>query len=836
MEQPTQLDPRIYQTDGDVVFFPVRHHSPAAARIVQQLIQEIKPTAIAIEGPSDFNAQISELFLPHQLPIAIYSYIQTTETRRGAFYPFCIYSPEWQALQSAHECNIPVEFIDLPWADSPTDRTSQNCYSDESFNHSNYIDTLCQKLGLPDFDTLWDTLFEIDPNLSIAEYLERCHQFCYHLRTSEHQSSSSDQQRETFMAEQIRSLIAKHPGKILVVTGGFHSYPLYRSIVLNQNPPEISIDLTPIDNFIDPMDLSDSIDPLVPKVIVQGIALTPYSYDRLDNLTGYNSGMPNPGFYHAVWQQRSQHNTSNKIIPAINKKPDPQAKSLTPSPLMGEGWGEGESTSHSLIDCLLSEIITFLRQRQQIASTADLIAVKALAQGLADLRSHPEIWRQDLIDGVIGGLVKEDTGKGTTHPFLAAVQAVFRGGDRGQLAAGTTLPPLVQDLHQQLHHLDIFPTNKPRDIDLDLTPNKESTEHPPRPISALLHSMRILGITGCNRTGGTNFTTRQDLVKIWERWQLQWSPEFDASSIEAAIYGATVAEATVAKLRERADRLQRNAEGAALLLLDAGLAGVQEFTPEFYPRLVELIRQDGDFLSIARSLRHLLYLYRYDEILGTRSQTDLAAILVEAFQRGLWLLDSLGTTGEDRDLLKGLAGLLEAYECCGSLLLDRKPEFIQVLERVSQDASQTAVIRGGSIGVLWVLGVVGAEDILATINYYCQPDSLGDFLTGLFYLARETTQRAPGLLLSIDKLLLAYEDNDFLEALPSLRLAFGYFTPREKHLMAKNLLQSTGATGATGVDTSELLTLPVRIEDAIQAIELESRLFALADRYGFRQS
>jgi hypothetical protein len=830
MEQLTQLDPRIYQIDGDVVFFPVRHHSPAAARIVQQLIQEIQPTAIAIEGPSDFNPQIPELFLPHQLPIAIYSYVQTSENRRGAFYPFCIYSPEWQALQSAHEYKIPVEFIDLPWADSPTERTSQNCYSDESFSHSNYVDTLCEKLGIPDFDTLWDTLFEIDPSLSINDYLERCHQFCYHLRSSEHQASSSDQQREAFMTARIRSLITKYPGKILVVTGGFHSYPLYRSIVLNQDPPEIAVDPTLIDS-IDPIDLSDSIDPLVPMVIVQGIALTPYSYDRLDNLTGYNSGMPNPGFYHAVWQQRSNQTISDK---PLKKKSDHSTKSPTPSPALGEGWGEGNSiNSTNLVDRLLSEIIIFLRQRQQIASTADLIAVKTLAQGLADLRSHPEIWRQDLIDGVIGGLVKEDTGKGTTHPFLAAVQAVFRGGDRGQLAAGTTLPPLVQDLHQQLRHLDIFPTNQPRDINLDLTPNQEPTKHPPRPISALLHSMGILGITGCNRTGGTNFTTRQDLVKIWERWQLQWSPEFDASSIEAAIYGATVAEATVAKLRERADQLQRNAEGAALLLLDAGLAGVQEFTPEFYPRLVELIRQDGDFLSIARSLRHLLYLYRYDEVLGTRSQTDLAAILVEAFQRGLWLLDSLGTTGEDQDLLKGLAGLLEAYECCGSLLIDRQPEFIQVLERVSQDTSQTAVLRGGSIGVLWVLGAVGAEDILATINYYCQPDSLGDFLTGLFYLARETTQRTPGLLLSIDKLLLAYEDNEFLEALPSLRLAFGYFTPREKHLMAKNLLQSTGASG---VATSELLTLPVSVEDAIQAIELESRLFALADRYGFRQS
>jgi hypothetical protein len=775
-----QLDPKIYRTDGDVVFFPVRHHSPAAARIIQQLIQQIQPTAIAIEGPSDFNAQISELFLPHQLPIAIYSYVQTTETRRGAFYPFCIYSPEWQALQSANKLHIPVEFIDIPWADSPTERTNQNCYSDESFSHSSYIDTLCQKLGVPDFDTLWDTLFEIDPNMSIDTYLERCHQFCYHLRTSEQQASSSDQQREAFMADRIRSISTKYPGKILVVTGGFHSYPLYKSLILNQDPLPISTDpaSTPI---------------------AQGIALTPYSYDRLDNLTGYNSGMPNPGFYHAVWQHRSLKNPQNS----------------------------------DLVDRLLTQIITALRQRQQIASTADLIAVKTLAQGLADLRSHPEIWRQDLIDGVIGGLVKEDTGKSGTHPFLAAVQAVFRGGDRGQLAPGTTLPPLVQDLHQQLHRLDIFPTANKRSIDLDLTPQTEFTEYLPRPRSALLHSMRIIGIIGSDRTSGTDFTTRQDLVQIWERWQLQWSPEFDASSIEAAIYGATVTEATIAKLRERANQMQRSAEGAALLLLDAGLAGVPDLTPEFYPQLVELIQQDGDFLSIARSLRHLLYLYRYDEVLDTHLQSDLANILIVAFQRGLWLLNSLGATGEDQELLKGLAGLLETYECCGSLLTNQKAELLQVLERISKDVSQTALMRGGSIGALWVLDAVKSEDILVTINYYCQPDCLGDFLTGLFQLARETTQRAAGLLLSIDKLLLTYEDHEFLEALPSLRLAFGYFTPREKHLMAKNLLQSTTASD---IKTNDLLTLPVRVADAIQAIELESRLFALVDRYGFRGS
>src|SRR5262249_38070456 len=66
----------ICRTDAEVVFFPVRHHSPACARLVRALIGDLSPSALLIEGPSDFNPRIAELELPHQLPIAIYSYVR----------------------------------------------------------------------------------------------------------------------------------------------------------------------------------------------------------------------------------------------------------------------------------------------------------------------------------------------------------------------------------------------------------------------------------------------------------------------------------------------------------------------------------------------------------------------------------------------------------------------------------------------------------------------------------------------------------------------------------------------------------------------------------------
>jgi hypothetical protein len=761
----------LYALDAAVIFFPVRHHSPAAARLLRQLIHDRQPAAILIEGPSDFNDRLDELFLPHALPIAIYSYIHTSDDRRrGAFYPFCIYSPEWQALQTAHELDIPVKFIDLPWADRTTDRAVENAYSDEPFKRGDYIATLCQKLGVEDFDALWDVLFEIDPDLTIEQYLERCHQFCWHMRASNSMIEQSDLDREAFMLAQIKQTRNRTPGQILVVTGGFHSAALYTG--LDEDLPEIP--------------------PLEPPTIVnQGIALTPYSYDRLDNLTGYQSGMPNPGFYHAVWKYRAE-----------------AAQPVAPT--------------------LLQQIVQALRQKQQIASTADLIAVQTLAQGLADLRGHAEIWRSDLIDGVIGGLIKEDLAMGSRHPFLEAIYQVFRGDDRGRLAPGTPLPPLVQDLHQQLHRLDLFPTSGKRSVDFNLTPGLPTD----RPASALFHALRILEIQGIQRTGGTDFTTRSDLTKIDERWEIHWTPNFDSSSIEAAIYGATVAEATIAKLQERAQAIERDAEQAALLLLDAALAGVDAVADTFYTALITLINQESNFLALARSLHHILYLHRYDEVLGTQKQSHIAQILAAAFQRGLWLLDSLGvSTGEDDRLLKGIGKLMEAYERSGPLLTYHRSAFVQVLDRISQDAQQLPILRGGAIGALWLLGETSMERILSTLRYYAQPEKLGDFLTGIFHLARETTQREPELVLSIDAVMLGYSDDEFLEALPSLRLAFAYFTSREKQNIAKTLIQSTDPGALT---SSDLLTLPMGIEVAAQAIAFESQLFQLVDRYGIR--
>ena len=126
-------------------------------------------------------------------------------------------------------------------------------------------------------------------------------------------------------------------------------------------------------------------------------------------------------------------------------------------------------------------------------------------------------------------------------------------------------------------------------------------------------------------------------------------------------------------------------------------------------------------------------------------------------------------------------------------------------------------------------GAADVERVRSDLLLFGDPTRLGDFLAGLFCLAREQVQRQADLIRNIDTLIVSYTDEEFLNALPSLRLAFTFFTPREKHHLAKTLLQMLGLKS----DVS-LTALAVPAAVAAQALAFESRLFQALERYGLR--
>ncbi len=243
-------------------------------------------------------------------------------------------------------------------------------------------------------------------------------------------------------------------------------------------------------------------------------------------------------------------------------------------------------------------------------------------------------------------------------------------------------------------------------------------------------------------------------------------------------------------------------------------------------------------MTLTAALGHLLYLYRYDEALGVTGRGDIGILLAEAFRRGLWLLDGLGAPrGLDRDLLRGIANLMRTHEDCAARLGFGHEDLIETLRRVGADGARGPLLRGAANGALWTLGEADADGVRAALRSCADPARLGDFLTGLFALAREAAQRHPALLRGIDDTLMDYDDPSFLEALPALRLAFSYFTPREKHHLARTLFETHGPQpGADGdkVESAPLPDLVVSVGVAVRALALEARLSHDLARYGLR--
>jgi hypothetical protein len=752
------------------MLLPVRHHSPACARMARATIERLRPLAVLIEGPADFNDRIDELFLGHQLPIAIYSYVAwQDETRQGAYYPLCEYSPEWQALAAAKNCGAVARFIDLPFATLAREDKRAHRYADDRLRGSDYVKALCKALEVETFDDAWDLIAEQDPKLSAEDVRSRVDEYCRCLRAMDGDNGAAphyDQRRERFMAAQIRTAWAEFGrDRVVVVTGGYHTSGL--EILLAKDHGDTDTMITW------PEDISE-----------RGIALTPYSYERLDSLTGYDAGMPSPGFYHEAW--RAVDDTRVHLP-------------------------------------LLTAVVLRLRELKQAASTADLIAVEACAQALASLRGHARVWRRDLMDAITAALVKDDLH--LAHPFVLAMQRALRGGERGRLAANAPLPPLVRDIHAQLAAANLLPDKKPIDRTLTLGSASDSGQ------SRLLHRLRILGIPGFHRTAGVDFSRRTDLTSLTETWRVRWIPEQDAQMIEASRYGSGLNEAVAARLHEAAQALERSSAAAALCLLDSALAGVMTIAAALRQRVAEIIHLDGDLISVASAMDHLLYLFAWDDALGARGSIETGTLLKAAFERATWLLETgspAATSTQEVDAIRLTRDVFERAE--RSMKLDRA-EFAAVLDRVQADAQRNPAQRGACAGAMWSLQCADPAHIRRDLLLFADPEQLGDYLTGLFALAREEAQRDRALLAAIHSVVVAWNDDSFLAALPSLRLAFMYFTAREKTHLARALF--TGETADQAAE-SEPVPLAITTAEAAEAMAFEAMLFDLARQYGVR--
>ena len=759
-------------TEAALTVLGVRHHSPACARLVRRTIETLRPAFVLIEGPCDFNPRIDELMLDHAPPVAIFSFHSGPDGSRASYAPFCAYSPEWQALQSARAVGATPLFCDLPaWDPAFGDR--RNRYADpHNLRAGQAGAALAEALGAEGEDALWDTLAEAADDDALPARLDRY----FALLRPPGTPDEAEAARETCMAGHAAWALREAAGRpVVLVCGGWHADAVRRlAAEVDGRRPEVAA----------PAEGTRT-----------GSYLVPYSYMRLDRFCGYAAGMPSPAYYDQV-----------------------QAVGLA-----------------GAADWAADVIAKALRAAGQVVSTADRIAWQLHAEALARLRAHPAILRADLLDAALAALVKEgletpaawtrgEGRGGSGHPAVGAMLRALSGEREGTLAPGTRQPPLVADVEERLRQAELMPERLPRRVALDWV------DAAARERARLLHGLRILDLPGVKRLEGPD-DAEPGAPK--EAFEIVRERHWEGALIEASQWGGTLARAAAARLEARVEAAPDDLAVLAGALTDALFAGLLDLEGDLASRLARGVFRAREPAGLGRAGQRIVRLYRYGEAFGaTRGAlADLAGAL---FGRALTLVEAVADAREGLDAVPLLLASRDLYRDCPELDLDRAA-FAAMLQRRLADPEAPPAIAGGALGCLVACGEAGAtaQVAAARIRRFGRPDTLGDFLAGLFALAREELGDAEAAMGAIEALVAAWPDDDFLRALPSLRMAFAWFPPRERERLAIAFLRRSGATPARA-EADALAWMRQRTGVATQAAALaqEARVAGRLERCG----
>src|SRR5215510_480857 len=112
--------------DERVHLFGIRHHGPGSAASLIAALDALQPAAVLIEGPPEADPLIRYVAAPGMRPpIALLVYVKD-DPASAVFFPFAVFSPEWQALRWSLRHERPVRFIDWPAAMSLAARKARN--------------------------------------------------------------------------------------------------------------------------------------------------------------------------------------------------------------------------------------------------------------------------------------------------------------------------------------------------------------------------------------------------------------------------------------------------------------------------------------------------------------------------------------------------------------------------------------------------------------------------------------------------------------------------------------------------------------------------------------
>ena len=255
--------------------YGVRHHGPGSARSLRQALTELEPDVVLIEGPPEADSLVklaSEADM--RPPVALLGYVPG-KPETAAFWPFAVFSPEWQAISYALGTGVPVRFCDLPAAHqlamtgrAPRPRTDP-------------VSELATAAGYDDPERWWEDVVEHVPGTAIFGALAEAIAV---LRAEDPEPDPHDAVREAYMRKVLRRTVRDGYQRIAVVCGAWH---------------------VPALTDLPPAAADDRLLRGLPKVKAV-LTWIPWTYGRLAYASGYGAGIRSPGWYDHLFASAGQ--------------------------------------------------------------------------------------------------------------------------------------------------------------------------------------------------------------------------------------------------------------------------------------------------------------------------------------------------------------------------------------------------------------------------------------------------------------------------------------------------------------------------------------------------
>ena len=727
-----------FDMDGQVVYFPVRHHSPACALHLRRTIERFRPELILIEGPSD-SAELLPYIADEQSvpPFCIYySYddkdgkVSEEKEKYRAYYPFLAYSPELVAIREGARSHTPVRFIDLPYALRLINKIEEEPQTQFYYNENKeyevntYTAMIARKAGCRSFAEFWESRFELDAaNLETQAFIRNLFHLGYFMRlaTPENEISlKEDRLRETYMAEEIRKALPDNK-KILVVAGAFHISGLMEALQSDKKPSLKTCNREHVASY-----------------------LMPYTFKEADSKSGYAAGMPFPAFYQEVWEKIEK------------QKKDPFASTV------------------------LEYIIKTARyaRKTQMISLPDEINALNMARSLAVLRGKQSTGVYELLDGVRSCFVKGDLNATSTfeEDFL---YRLLSGMGTGKIADNDCIPPVVREFRAlcSLHRLKTS-TIERQEVTLDIIKNPAHYRK-----SRFLHQMEFLETGFATLQSGPDYVNQKNKNLVREQWICRYATGVETRLIDLSVYGATLSQ-VCNSLIEKNFKDNMTAEELGKLLLSVQVMGIEGFYLQYEDTIRLVVESEGNFINLCKLINSLLYLANMQQLMDGNIQPVIAELARTAFKGAVVLIPSLKSTTEEEE-----QEICEQMRNLYSFTMDAKgwfdtATFIAAVEKVLNDSFSNSRLFGLCLAIHYKEGRTGQATFCQQIAAYLEssithPEQAASFICGLFLIARDVLFADPHILEATNRVIANADQETFLTILPNLRYAFTGFLPAE---------------------------------------------------------